>query len=89
MARSARRVTVTNSATLLTSTDADNQRGQSITVRNTDASVSVFLGGSGVTATTGFELVAGDSFSEDDFGEALYGVTASASVRCDVMETGI
>lgn len=32
-------------------------------VRNTDGSISVYIGGSGVTSSTGFEIPAGDSVS--------------------------
>lgn len=81
-------ITVTNAPTAL----ASGQFGTAgvpvqVTVRNTHATVSVFLGPVGVT-TAGFELIAGaaetmDLIASDD----LYGITASTSVRVDVLKT--
>lgn len=82
-------VSVTSTPTLLTS----GLRGSAslpvtITVRNTDASVSVFLGGVDVSTSNGFELVAGAAESIDLVaGDDLYARTASATVRVDVLKT--
>lgn len=94
------RVTVTTVATRLDVTaEADyaagapafvRTYGQAMVVRNRDTSNSVYLGGPTVTAATGFELAAGESMSLDlANNDALYGITASGTVPCHVLQTGV
>lgn len=83
------RVTVDTTADLLANALKDDRvAGVTVVVLNR-GSVSVFLGGSTVTATTGFELEAGASLTTTLYGlEALYGITATGSARVDVLVTG-
>lgn len=70
--------------------DADFISGQHCMIRNKDASASIFIGGSTVTATTGFEVFAGEALSLDLVAQdALYGITASGNVNCDVIQAGV
>lgn len=83
MALAASQVSVTTTATPLEQSDAD---GISVLVRNTHATTSVFLGGVGVTTTTGYELLAGGAASINLFpGETLYGVAATGTARIDTL----
>jgi hypothetical protein len=100
MAVQSGRVTVTTSATRLdASAESDYNPagdlafsrvyGQSCLVRNR-GSVSVFLGGAGVAAGTGFELEADQSVAVDLAGtDALHGITASGSALCHVLQSGV
>lgn len=59
----------------------------SITVKNTDASNPVFLGGtSGVTAATGHELAAGDAITFTNYASALYAIATGAAVTVTYAE---
>lgn len=92
MAASGRRVTVTTSPTRLDTADKsqDHQSGDTIVLRNTDASASVDIGGASVASGSGFELVAGAGLSYDLAGsDGLYAIAASGTVRVDVLETGV
>src|SRR5829696_8377809 len=60
----ATRVTVTDTATPLIGSTADYQMGSSALIRNR-GSVSVYVGGSGVTTATGYELEPGDAIPVD------------------------
>lgn len=83
MAISASRVTVTTSATALTSPDVDDWA--TFLVRNRGV-VAVYLGGAAVTSATGYQLDAGESVAVDpkQF-ESLYGITASSTAECHVL----
>lgn len=100
MAVEAQRVNVTSAGNRLdVTTEADysggandfaQKFGQHILVRNRDATVSIFIGGADVTASTGFEVLAGETVSIDlTQGDALYGITASATVACHVVQSGV
>lgn len=90
MAVGSAQVTVSTTAVKLSVAEADSRTGESVAITNTDASVTVYVGGAAVTASTGFPLLAGGSLSVDlDGGEALYGVTASGSVTVGVLRTSI
>lgn len=90
MAVSAAQVSVTTTATALTTAETDSRSGESIAVTNTDASVAVYLGPAGVTSSTGYKLAAGASIGVDlDLGETLYGITASGTVVVGVLRTGV
>ncbi len=78
--RALQNTTITTSPTLIV---PDNQNRCEFSFRNNDASLSVFLGGSGVTssgANKGYEVKAGEGYWDGKSPYALYGVTASGSV---------
>lgn len=55
-------------------------------ITNQDASVSAYLGGAGVTSAAGYELKAGASITVSIIPtDVLYAVTASGTVRLDVL----
>lgn len=81
------RVTVATSATKLNGASSDSVAGQSFLVRNRGAA-SVFLGGSTVTTAAGYELLADESLALD-VNEDVYGICASGTVECHVLETGV
>ena len=89
MAISSAQVSVTTSATLLSSTDTDGISGSSLSLVN-QGSQTVYLGASGVTTATGFPLAAGASWSADLApGEALYGIVAATTATVGVIRTGV
>lgn len=84
------RVTVGTTPTLLTGTEGDTYSGARLHVRNISGTVSAFLGGSDVTATTGYELPVGGVLDVTlDAGETLYAVVAVGTVRIDVLRAGV
>lgn len=84
MALSAERVTVAATATAL----SDGTPGRVIVSVPTGATASVILGGSDVTATTGFELVAGATLTVYvDSGEVLYGIVATGTEVAHVLSS--
>jgi hypothetical protein len=91
MAVSASRVTVGTTATLLSvgtgATYASS--GRSVGVRNPGPS-TVMLGGTTVTASTGYELRSGESMTIDiGSGEGLYGIVATGTQTVDVLLQGL
>jgi hypothetical protein len=86
----AARVSVTNTATRIDgSADADYSPGEQCMVRNRDTTNSVFLGGSDVTAAAGFEVLPGEAVPISLVaGDTLWGITASATVVCHVIQSG-
>lgn len=100
MAVKAERVTVTTAATLLSvaaeadyTPDAPNfalTYGQHCMVRNRDVSASIFVGGPDVTAAAGFEVLPGEVVPVDLLpADQLYGITATGSVICHVIQAGV
>ena len=92
MAVVGKRVSVGTTPTLIDSSPSagDPTIGSSLLIRNRDASASVFLGASGVTTGTGYELLAGESLPLDmGRGESLYGICAAGTVSCHVLEVGV
>lgn len=96
MAVKAQRVTVADTATRLDTMRADTPTrggdpdGLSILIRNRHATTSMFIGGDDVDTDAGFELVAGAAFGSDlKPGDQLYGVVASGTVDCDVIQVGV
>lgn len=87
MATMGTRVSVAVTATKLNSTGTDNVAGASILVRNRGAT-SVFLGSPNVTIATGYELLADEALTFD-LNEDIYGICASGTVACHVLETGV
>lgn len=76
-------VNVTTSATLLAAASLNRQN---LIVSN-HGSDTIFLGGSGVTISTGYALGAGGSIQLPSFsGNALYGIVPSVTSLADVME---
>lgn len=91
MAATARRVSVATTATRLdfASVESDRVFGQSLIVRNR-GSASIFVGGPDVTSSTGFEVLAGESFSADiHTGDEVYGIVASGTVPVHIFESGV
>ena len=80
-------VTVTTSATALPTSSLSNRR--SIIVYNNDASVTLYIGGSDVSATNGVPVTAGTYSAPVDAGSSmtLYGIAAS-SINVRVLEMG-
>lgn len=88
MAVVAAQVTVTTTATQLSGNSDRGAPGISVAVRNR-GTTSIFLGGPGVTTTTGFELAAGESATCDLAGDdELFGICAAGTNRADVLRTG-
>ena len=69
----------TTCTTTATSILAANYERKGFTITAYDG--TVFLGGSGVTSSTGFPLTVGQSISSTAFLGAVYGITASGSVH--------
>lgn len=81
-------VSVSNTAPTKIEDEGGAIAGEHVFLRNTDATNSVFLGNSQVTAATGYELKAGQTIGPLSIGEeddALYGKAAAAPVRVDVL----
>lgn len=91
MAIKTARVTVGTSATNLTpSPDAGGSAwAQSVMIRNSSDATSLLVGGSDVTASTGFEVPPGETFTADLEADALFGVVASGSVVVHVLQSGV
>ena len=82
-------VSVGATATIIS--DASNDReGHSVLVQNPSASVTVYIGGAGVTtASYGVALAAAGDISIDlSQGEVLYGVVASSTQNVNVLRAG-
>lgn len=80
-------VSVTTSPTLLQDTPAQGVRIRARVLKNLGAS-SVYLGGPTVaaSATGGWELAAGETFSDSLSNGDIYAITASGSVNVMVWE---
>lgn len=77
MAATATRITVSTTATLLATGDV---AGTSILLRVPAGGVTVSLGESDVTTSSGFDLTAGETLSIDlDVDEELYGIVATGT----------
>ena len=74
-------VSVTNAATLVLAADATRTGA---VFQPTDA--DIYIGDSGVTATTGILLTAGTPFTDTLTVDAWYGITASGTADCRVLE---
>lgn len=78
-------VSVTSSVTPIATQDHD---GQTVTVRNADATLTVFIGGSDTTISTGYGLTPGAVITRDlGPGEALYGIATATPVSVHVLRT--
>ncbi len=89
MAAKGTRVAVDVTATKLNTTGTDTVSGSSLLVSNRGAA-SVFLGAADVTTVAGYELAVDESLTFDlGMGEDLYGICASGTVACHVLEVGV
>lgn len=89
MAISTAQVAVSTTAAKLTSTPTDSRAGSSIAI-TAPAAATLYIGGSGVTSTTGFAVAAGASVSLDlQSGEDVYGVLASGTGTAYVLRSGV
>lgn len=85
-------VTVATTATELSGGDAGGPTsGQSILVKVPAAGATVYLGGSGVTTTTGYPLAAGESFTADlGPGDTLFGIVVGPATQAvNVIRIGV
>ena len=48
-------------------------------IKNVDASISIYVGDTGVTSSTGYLVKAGEAFQLDNFVGVLYAIAASAT----------
>lgn len=87
MAVKGARVDVATTATALSQTDVVSTAA--ILVRNRGAA-TVYLGGPDVTTGTGYQLDAGESISVEAaaYQVGLFGVCASGTVTCHVLQVG-
>lgn len=87
MAITTQQVTVGTAATELTSTDRGGRDGSRILVT---PSADVFVGNAQVTASNGYRVAAGGTFSDDlGVGERLYAVVASGTATVSVYQGDI
>jgi hypothetical protein len=85
----ATRVNVGAAPTALTGAETDYQSGSSGLIRHRGTN-PVYLGGANVSTSTGFQLDSGEAVPLDLFsGEVVYGIVASGTERCDVLETSV
>lgn len=89
MALKGRRVTVTDVATRIDVADSDNSTPRSLRVTNA-GTAAIDIGGSSVTAGTGYSLANGTSVDLTlAYGESLYGIAAATTSHVvHVLETG-
>jgi hypothetical protein len=82
-------VSVGATATIISNAENDRD-GHSVLVQNPSASVTVYIGGAGVTtASYGVALAGGADISIDLLqGEVLYGVVASSTQNVNVLRAG-
>lgn len=90
MAVRSAQVTVDAVRDILADGSADDTRSDFSVVLTNRGTVPVFVGGSDVTTSNGFELEPGGVVSALLVGgESLYGVTAASSARVDVLRSGV
>lgn len=94
MAVTGRRVTVAATAggTLICQgSGSEGPQGTSdysATIKNLHATATIYLGGSGVTTSTGYPLAAGDTIDVGQLGfdDAVYGIVSSSTADIAVLE---
>lgn len=79
--------TVTTTATRLVTARRGAWTASSILVRNRGV-VAVYLGRSDVDTSNGYKLDAGEAVALDMHDDTLFGVTASGSAACHVLQAG-
>ena len=78
MAITTNQITVAATATLIATIPAG---GGTVFITNTDSSVTVYIGGSAVTTSIGFQLLAGQSLSGTFApGENIYGIVSTGTL---------
>jgi len=78
-------VTVTNAATALPTTPMPNRK--SIAVRNYSGTITIFVGGSDVTAANGYPVLPYEGLPFDmGQGAALFAITVSGTADTRIME---
>jgi hypothetical protein len=84
------RVSVGTTATQLSS-NYSGKDGQTVSVQNPSTTVTVYLGGEGVTTTSyGYALgVVSDMSIDLQDGEKLYAVVASSTLTVNVLRQGV
>lgn len=65
---------------------AANQSRSFCEVKNTDASISIYIGGPTVSTSTGHLLKPGEAFSAEDYSGAIYAVAASGTPTVTTIE---
>jgi hypothetical protein len=89
VAISTAQVAVSTTAAKLTTTPTDSRAGSSIAITAPSAA-DLYVGGSGVTSSNGFRVVAGATLTVDlQSGEDLYGVLASGTGTAYVLRSGV
>ncbi len=91
MAVDSAQVSVGTTATALNAAETGGVAGARLVVKlPSGATASVFLGGSTVATTDGFELTAGSQVTvELAGGELLYGIVASGTQSTHVLRSGV
>lgn len=91
MAIKSERVSVTTTATLLSSPEADRVAGSTVTGRVPALGNSVSLVGANVTTGGGYEFTPGESLRIDinQADDILYGVVGAGSQTVHVFESGL
>lgn len=88
MAAVGSQVSVTTTATRLDTSTAAGMGRSSLMVRNM-GTVTIDLGGSTITAGTGFQLRAGESLSIDiASSDPIFGIVASGTATVHVLQVG-
>lgn len=83
------RTTVTTTPTKILASVGGKARGSGAIIKNSSSNTAVFLGGSGVTTSDGFQLSGGESVAlEFERGESLFAVASSGSVVLHILEGG-
>lgn len=87
MATKSAQVTVSHTAATLISQASSGK----IVVYNSDGTNPIYLGGAGVTSSTGFEVLHGVVTQQIDLGDAddgeLYAIAGTANVTAHVLQT--
>lgn len=86
-----RAVTVATTATRLdTAAQTAGGTAQSVSIHNAGAA-TVYIGGTDVTTANGTPVAAGEHYAIGDLGQSdgIYGIVASGTVECRVLEVGL
>lgn len=90
MAVASAQASVGTSASKIIDPGLDDARQDFAASIHNKGTVSIFLGGSGVTTGNGYEVGAGEAVSLVLTGsDAVYAVAASGTQRVDVLRTGV
>jgi hypothetical protein len=90
MALASAAVTVADSATALHTANTDPQFKCRVVAYNNDASVTMYVGSSAVTTSTGIPVAAGKSISLDlEPAEVAYAIVASGTLNARVLTSKV